>query len=64
MSSQPMSRHQANGLIISLLFILAGGATARIGLDLGLVFWIVLVLFVMASLIVWASIVVLRDIRR
>jgi hypothetical protein len=58
-----MNKHQKKGLIISVLFIAAAAFTARVGLQLGRGLWIVLVLFLMVSFVIWAAYVVLREMR-
>lgn len=53
-----MSRYQVKGVIISILFIVAGAL-----LDLGRVFWIALVLFFVATAMYFAVWVVVRALR-
>ncbi|HKQ08228.1 MAG TPA: hypothetical protein VJ464_24090 [Blastocatellia bacterium] len=55
-----MSKYQAKGIIISLLFIIVG---ALLGLDLGRIFWIGIVLFgilVAVYYTIWTTIRMIR----
>jgi hypothetical protein len=59
-----MSRYQAKGIIISILFIAAG---ALLGIDLGRMFWIGIVLFAVLIGIyysIWITIKMFRGKKR
>jgi hypothetical protein len=44
-------RYQYRGIAISILFVIVGGVSARLGIDLGQILWITLSTFLLLAII-------------